>query len=61
MTNPARRTDGLAKLASDLADAGASAGTVAADASDPEDLRATSPRCMRAPVRPGSWSTTHRC
>ena len=41
LTLLARRTDGLAKLASDLADAGAAAGTVAADASDPEGLRAT--------------------
>ena len=41
LTLLARHTDGLAKLASDLADAGAAAGTVAADASDPEGLRAT--------------------
>ena len=34
-------TDGLAKLASDPADAGAAIDTVAADASDPEGLRAT--------------------
>ena len=41
LTLLARHTDGLAKLASDLADAGAAAGTVAADASDPVGLRAT--------------------
>jgi NADP-dependent 3-hydroxy acid dehydrogenase YdfG len=41
LTLLARRTDGLAKLASGLADAGAAAGTVAADASDPGGLRAT--------------------
>jgi short-subunit dehydrogenase len=41
LTLLARRTDSLAKLASDLADAGASADTVAADASDPDGLRAT--------------------
>jgi short-subunit dehydrogenase len=41
LTLLARHTDGLAKLASGLADAGAAAGTVAADASDPGDLRAT--------------------
>jgi len=41
LTLLARRTDGLAKLASDLADAGAAVDTVAADASDPEGLRAT--------------------
>ena len=41
LTLLARHTDGLAKLASDLADAGAAASTVAADASDPEGLRAT--------------------
>ncbi len=41
LTLLARQTGGLAKLASDLAGAGAAAGTVAADASDPEGLRAT--------------------
>jgi short-subunit dehydrogenase len=41
LTLLARRTDGLAKLASDLPGAGAAAATVAADASDPEGLRAT--------------------
>jgi short-subunit dehydrogenase len=41
LTLLARRTDGLAKLASDLADAGAAVDTVAADASDPAGLRAT--------------------
>ena len=41
LTLLARRTDGLAKLASDLADAAAAVDTVAADASDPEGLRAT--------------------
>ena len=41
LTLLARHTDGLAKLASDLANAGAAARTVAADASDPEGLRAT--------------------
>ena len=41
LTLLARRADGLAKLASDLADTGAAVGTVAADAGDPEGLRAT--------------------
>ncbi len=41
LTLLARRTDELAKLANDLANAGAAADTVAADASDPEGLRAT--------------------
>ncbi|HEY2641379.1 MAG TPA: SDR family oxidoreductase [Streptosporangiaceae bacterium] len=41
LTLLARHTDGLAKLASDLADTGAVVDTVAADASDPEGLRAT--------------------
>ena len=41
LTLLARHTDGLAKLASDLADTGAAVDTVAADASDPEGLRAT--------------------
>ena len=41
LTLLARHTDGLAKLASDLAHAGAAASAVAADASDPEGLRAT--------------------
>ncbi len=41
LTLLARRTDGLAKLASDLADTGAAVDTVAADASDPEGLRTT--------------------
>ena len=41
LTLLARHTDGLAKLASDLADVGASVDTVAADASDPEGLCAT--------------------
>jgi short-subunit dehydrogenase len=41
LTLLARRTDGLAKLASDLAGAGAAVDTVAADANDPEGLRAT--------------------
>ena len=41
LTLLARHTDGLAKLASDLADAGAAADTVTADASDPQGLRAT--------------------
>jgi short-subunit dehydrogenase len=41
LTLLARHTDGPAKLASGLADAGAAAGTVAADASDPGGLRAT--------------------
>ena len=61
LTLLARRTDGLAKLASDLAGAGAAVDTVAADASDPEGLRATLTSLLRAPARPGSWSTTHRC
>jgi short-subunit dehydrogenase len=41
LTLLARRTDGLANLASDLAGAGIDVRTVAADASDPEGLRAT--------------------
>jgi NADP-dependent 3-hydroxy acid dehydrogenase YdfG len=41
LTLLARHTDGLAKLASDLADTGAAIDTVAADAGDPESLRAT--------------------
>ena len=41
LTLLARRADGLAKLASDLADTGAAVDTVAADASDPAGLRAT--------------------
>ena len=53
LTLLARRTDGLAKLASDLADAGAAVDTVAADASDPETCAPPSPRCMRAPARRG--------
>jgi short-subunit dehydrogenase len=61
LTLLARHTDGLAKLASDLAHAGAAAGTVAADASDPQGLPPPSPRCTRAPARPGSWPATHRC
>ena len=40
LTLLARHTDGLAKLASDLADTGAAVDTVAADASDPAGLRA---------------------
>jgi short-subunit dehydrogenase len=40
LTLLARSTDGLAKLASDLADTGAAVDTVAADASDPAGLRA---------------------
>ena len=52
------RTDGLAKLASDLADA-AAAGTVAADGSHP----ARYPHLAVCEHRraPGSWSATHRC
>jgi len=61
LTLLARRTDGLAKLASDLADAGAAVDTVAADASDPGACAPPSPRCTRAQARPGSWFTTHRC
>ena len=61
LTLLARRTDGLAKLASDLAGAGAAAGTVAADASDPGACAPPSPRCTRAPARPGSWPATRRC
>ena len=41
LTLLARQADGLAKLASDLADGVAAVDTVAADASDPEGLRAT--------------------
>jgi short-subunit dehydrogenase len=41
LTLLARSTDGLAKLASDLADTGADVDTVAADVSDPAALRAT--------------------
>jgi short-subunit dehydrogenase len=41
LTLLARQTNGLAKLASDLADTGAAVHTAAADASDPESLRAT--------------------
>ena len=41
LTLLARHTDGLANLASDLAHADAAAGTVTADASDPQGLRAT--------------------
>jgi short-subunit dehydrogenase len=40
LTLLARHTDGLAKLASDLADTGAAIDTVAADAGNPESLRA---------------------
>jgi short-subunit dehydrogenase len=40
LTLLARRTDGLAELASGLADTGAAVDTVAADASDPAGLRA---------------------
>jgi len=41
LTLLARRADSLAKLAGDLADTGAAVDTVAADAGDPEGLRAT--------------------
>jgi NAD(P)-dependent dehydrogenase (short-subunit alcohol dehydrogenase family) len=41
LTLMARHADGLAKLASDLVDGGAPVDTVAADASDPDGLRAT--------------------
>jgi len=41
LTLLARHTDGLAKLASDLADTRAAVDTVAADASDPQGLRAS--------------------
>jgi short-subunit dehydrogenase len=41
LTLLARHTDGLATLASDLADTGAAIDTVAADADDPESLRTT--------------------
>jgi short-subunit dehydrogenase len=49
----ARRTDGLAKLASDLADTGAAVDTVAADASDPEGLRAALTSLYAGPGAPG--------
>jgi hypothetical protein len=53
LTLLARRTDGLAKLASDLADAAAAADTVAADASDPEGLRATLTSLYASTSAPG--------
>jgi len=61
LTLLARRTDGLAKLASDLADTGAAVDTVAADAGDPEGLRATLTSLYASTGAPGCWSTTHRC
>ncbi len=53
LTLLARRTDGLAKLASDLADTGAAVDTVAADASDPAGLRATLTSLYARPGAPG--------
>jgi short-subunit dehydrogenase len=51
LTLMARRTDGLAKLTSDLADTVVD--TVAADASDPEGLRATLTSLYANPGAPG--------
>jgi short-subunit dehydrogenase len=53
LTLLARYTDGLAKLASDLADTGAGVDTVAADASDPQGLRATLTSLYASPGAPG--------
>lgn len=61
LTLLARRTDGLAKLAGGLADTGAAADTVAADASDPDGLRTTLTSLYASTGAPGSWSATHRC
>ena len=53
LTLLARRTDGLAKLASDLADTGAAVDTVAADAGDPAGLRAALTSLYARPGAPG--------
>jgi NAD(P)-dependent dehydrogenase (short-subunit alcohol dehydrogenase family) len=61
LTLLARHTDGLAKLASDLGGTGAAVDTVAADASDPESLRATLTSLYASTGAPGVLVTTHRC
>ena len=53
LTLLARSTDGLAKLASDLADTGAAVDTVAADASDPAGLRAALTSLYAGAAAPG--------
>src|ERR1700751_1733712 len=53
LTLLARHTDGLAKLASDLADTGAAIDTVAAYASDPAGLRATPASLYGCNAAPG--------
>jgi short-subunit dehydrogenase len=52
-TLPAPNTDGLAKLAGDLADAGAAVDTVAADATDPDGLRTTLSSLYASTSAPG--------
>ena len=53
MTLVARSTDGLGKLADGLSDTGARIDTVAADASDPEGLRARMAELYGEPSAPG--------
>jgi short-subunit dehydrogenase len=53
VTLVARSTDGLADLAGSLSDTGAQIGTIAADASDPEPLRARMTELYRAEGAPG--------
>jgi short-subunit dehydrogenase len=53
VTLVARSSDGLAKLAESLADTGAHIGTVAADASDSEDLRARMAELYKEEGAPG--------
>ena len=58
VTFVAREHDGLGRLADSLADTGAHVATVAADASDPDGLRARMAELTTSRVRPGSSSTT---
>ena len=61
LTLLARRTDGLAKLASDQPTPALPSAPSAADAGDPQGLRATLTSLYASTGAPGSWSTTHRC